>query len=316
MMANEEAVMNTNDDASQCKRFAVDRGYWIDPYISMLTMRGSDIHTPEINRGYYARVKGIHLLLHKFLQLTQCHCQVINLGAGFDTTFWQLKDLNLTPKSYIEVDFQTITAKKCHYIKSRKHLLQNLSTEDGEIKFHTYDLHSDHYHLVGADLRNLNELSAKLKSCNVNYSLPTVFVTECVLVYMETKYSTGLIKWVADNFQTAFFINYEQVHMGDKFGQIMITNLKARQCDLPGVNACVDYDSQTSRFLSNNWEYADMLEMTHVYSSLPQADVQRMEKLEFLDEHELLQQLLSHYCICYAYKDPNNIGLSAVNFSP
>ncbi|XP_029636361.1 leucine carboxyl methyltransferase 1 [Octopus sinensis] len=315
-MASDEAVMSTNDDASQCKRFAVDKGYWIDPYISMLAMRGSDIHTPEINRGYYARVKGIHLLLEKFLKHTQCNCQVINLGAGYDTTFWQFKDKNLIPKSYIEVDFQSVTAKKCHYIKSRKRLLQNLTSEDGEIKFDHYDLHSDIYHLIGADLRNVNELEAKLKSCNVDYTLPTVFVTECVLVYMETNHSNNLIKWIADNFQTAFFINYEQVHMNDKFGQIMICNLKARQCDLPGVSACTDFQSQTQRFLTNGWEVADMVEMTHVYASLPQADVQRIEKVEFLDEHELLQQLLSHYCITYAFKDPNKIGLYTVNFSP
>lgn len=69
-MASDEAVMGTNDDASQCKRFAVDKGYWTDPYISMFAMRSSDIHTPEINRGYYARVKGIHLLLEKFLKVS------------------------------------------------------------------------------------------------------------------------------------------------------------------------------------------------------------------------------------------------------
>lgn len=26
-----------------------------------------------------------------FLRKTECHCQVINLGAGMDTAFWMLK---------------------------------------------------------------------------------------------------------------------------------------------------------------------------------------------------------------------------------
>lgn len=41
--------------------------------------------------GYYARVQGVNHLLDAFLRKTQCDCQVINLGAGLDTTFWRLK---------------------------------------------------------------------------------------------------------------------------------------------------------------------------------------------------------------------------------
>lgn len=41
--------------------------------------------------GYYARVQGVNHLLDAFLKKTQCDCQVVNLGAGLDTTFWRLK---------------------------------------------------------------------------------------------------------------------------------------------------------------------------------------------------------------------------------
>lgn len=69
-MASDDAAISTNDDASQCKRYAVEKGYWMDPYISLLTGRPTNIHTPEINRGYYARVKGIRLLLEQFLRVS------------------------------------------------------------------------------------------------------------------------------------------------------------------------------------------------------------------------------------------------------
>lgn len=36
--------------------------------------------------------------------------------------------------------------------------------------------------------------------------------------------------------------------------------------------------------------------------------INRIERLEFLDEKELLQQLLQHYCICWAVKDKLNLG--------
>lgn len=41
--------------------------------------------------------------------------------------------------------------------------------------------------------------------------LPTLLITECVLVYMTPEQSANLIKWAANSFGTAMFINYEQV---------------------------------------------------------------------------------------------------------
>lgn len=38
----------------------------------------------------------------------------------------------------------------------------------------------------------------------------------------------------------------------------------------------------------------------------------RIERLEFLDEKELLQQLLQHYCICWAVKDKLSLGESSI----
>ena len=48
-------------------------------------------------------------------------------------------------------------------------------------------------------------------SDNLCFSLPTVFITECVLVYMEPEHSAAIINWAGANFKTALFINYEQV---------------------------------------------------------------------------------------------------------
>ncbi|GCC37185.1 hypothetical protein chiPu_0015686, partial [Chiloscyllium punctatum] len=39
-----------------------------------------------------------------------------------------------------------------------------------------------------------------------------------------------------------------------------------------------------------------------------------IEHLEFLDEKELLQQLLQHYCICWATKDRDDFGINDITF--
>ncbi|OXU21497.1 hypothetical protein TSAR_002660 [Trichomalopsis sarcophagae] len=69
-MADDEATQATNDDASECKRSAVQLGYWTDNFISLF-VKQPNRKAPEINRGYYARVKGIEVFLDKFLKLHQ-----------------------------------------------------------------------------------------------------------------------------------------------------------------------------------------------------------------------------------------------------
>ena len=56
-------------------------------------------------------------LLIKFLALFGPECQVVNLGAGFDSTYWVLRDMGHAPKRYVEVDFGDVTTRKCRYIK-------------------------------------------------------------------------------------------------------------------------------------------------------------------------------------------------------
>jgi [phosphatase 2A protein]-leucine-carboxy methyltransferase len=299
MSAEDDAVRATNDDAASCKRSAVQMNYWQDPYIHYFIKAG-ERKAPEINRGYYARVKGIQVLLRQFIQETNGKCQIINLGAGFDTTYWNLKDEGLTPHRFIEMDFQGVVNRKAYYIKNRQPLLDKLSSEDAEVQIVGCDLHSAQYHVVSTDLRDLSQISSKLKDSGVDYTLPTAFIAECVLVYMPSESSTNLLRWIVENFQSAFFINYEQVNMGDRFGQVMIENLKSRGCILAGVEHCRSLDSQKQRFLSVGWQHAEAKSMLDIYRCLPQAEIQRIEKLEFLDEREMLDQLFEHYCIAWA----------------
>ncbi|XP_036165698.1 leucine carboxyl methyltransferase 1 isoform X1 [Myotis myotis] len=210
--ADDEGVQGTCEDASICKRFAVSIGYWDDPYLQHLVRLSKERKAPEINRGYFARVHGISELIKAFLRKTECHCQILNLGAGMDTTFWILKDQDLLPDKYFEVDFPLIVTRKVHSIRSRPHLskpILELHSED-TLQGDGHMLDSKRYALIGADLRDLATLEEKLKKCNMNTQLPTLLVTECVLVYMTPEQSANLIKWAANSFETAMFISYEQ----------------------------------------------------------------------------------------------------------
>ncbi|XP_020938171.1 leucine carboxyl methyltransferase 1-like isoform X1 [Sus scrofa] len=100
--ADDEGVRGPCEDASLCKRylrgagrFAVSIGYWQDPCIPHLVRLSKARKAPEINRGYFAHVHSVSQLIKAFLRKTGCNCQILNLGAGMDTTFWRLKDILL-----------------------------------------------------------------------------------------------------------------------------------------------------------------------------------------------------------------------------
>ena len=65
---SDEAIRATNDDATSCKKSAVDKGYWSDLYLKFFC-RSAERKPPEINRGYFARIASVHSLLEQFLQV-------------------------------------------------------------------------------------------------------------------------------------------------------------------------------------------------------------------------------------------------------
>ncbi|XP_020937743.1 leucine carboxyl methyltransferase 1 [Sus scrofa] len=211
--ADDEGVRGPCEDATLCKRFAVSIGYWQDPCIPHLVRLSKARKAPEINRGYFAHVHSVSQLIKAFLRKTGCSCQILNLGAGMDTTFWRLKDEDLLPSKYFEIDFPMIVMRNLHSIKLKPLLskpILDLHSEDTlQMDGHTLD--STRYAIIGADLRDIPELEEKLKKCNMNTQLPTLLVAECVLVYMTPEQSANLLKWAANSFETAMLINYKQV---------------------------------------------------------------------------------------------------------
>ncbi|NXS67550.1 LCMT1 methyltransferase, partial [Pandion haliaetus] len=298
-------------------RFAVSVGYWKDPYIQYFVRQAKERKAPEINRGklacYYARVHGVSYLIKAFLKKTECNCQIVNLGAGMDTLFWRLKDENLLPRKYFEVDFPMIVARKIHNIKSKpplsKPIMESHSGDSLLIDSHSLD--SSRYSIVGADLRFSSDLEEKLKKHNLDIHETYFNVILYVLCHRQFKSLTKLLLFTAITFfsegGTLLSPSLPEVNMTDRFGQIMIENLQRRQCNLAGVEICRSLDSQRERLLLNGWETARAIDMMKVYSFLPQADVKRIEGLEFLDEKELFEQLMQHYCICWASKDSSNL---------
>ncbi|XP_023014502.1 leucine carboxyl methyltransferase 1 [Leptinotarsa decemlineata] len=296
----DEPVIATNDDASECKRGAVQLGYWSDDYISYF-VKHTEKRAPEINRGYYARVKGIENFVQKFINKAGSAAQILNFGSGFDTLYWRLKDEGVQIANYVEIDFPTVTARKCYMIRRNKPLLERIHDQDGEVKLSPTDLHAGNYHCIGADIRNISQLEVKLQQAEVRFNVPTLFIAECVLVYIENECVNRLLSWISSRFRSGLFVNYEMCNMNDTFSDVMLGNLRARGCNLAGITHCKSLEMQKTRFLNNGWSGSRSWDMVEVYYAINSTERHRIEKIEFLDEQELLIQLFQHYCICIGW---------------
>jgi [phosphatase 2A protein]-leucine-carboxy methyltransferase len=308
MSISDDAIQYTNTDASTFKCYAAQKGYWNDPFIKYFAKPNITNKAPKMNRGYFARVHAIKNVLYKFLNQTNLQCQIINIGAGFDTLYFNLfsdQDRKL-PLKYIEIDFLQICKHKKHIIKSKKQLFDCLPGILTNEQQPVDDLHCENYHLISVDLRNVEQLDKKLNDCKIDKNIPTLVISECVLIYMKSQHSNDLIGYFGRNFNNCFFLNYEQYKLNDRFGKIMIENMHMRSVDLVGMDSCMSEETQNNRFIKNNFKIVKLISMTDYYKEFINLNERkRIEAIEFLDEVELLYQLLDHYCIGLASNNEN-----------
>ena len=195
--------------------------------------------------GYYSRLAAIRALLLDFLTQTSSNetsstqkCQILILGAGYDTTFFQLVTDGTLPRnkhvSYIELDFHDVTQKKAFALKNCPPLHETLKAGNRETEGQIFidsvagEVISPAYSLLPADLRNLDQVEKALIRAGFDNDAPTFVLAECVLVYMEPEESRSLVSWLGQRLTTSAFAVYEQVNPDDAFGRQMMMNLSLR----------------------------------------------------------------------------------------
>lgn len=297
--------------------------------------RFTPLKPPMINRGTYLRTAALSKNIAQFIS-EHSHLptiQIVSLGAGNDT-----RAFSLVPQHenlhYFELDFEFTVKLKKLAILSAKQLssplgltplpLGDLPASPDQITAFDPTLHAERYHLIPYDLRTLKpgtSLEALSALAAINPHVPTLIISECCICYLSKEDSNNVISFWRDNLDYGRFLVYEPLGGADeseenspegantrRFGEVMVKNLICRGIEMPTLLIYGTVDAQIERFRSLIDTDSDHYkchvwckDMKWVYDNeIDCSEIDRISRLEMLDEMEELNLINSHYCLIIA----------------
>ncbi|XP_074776426.1 tRNA wybutosine-synthesizing protein 4 isoform X2 [Athene noctua] len=282
------AVQGTGGSSAVSKCSAAARGYIQDRFLRLLVGRQRR-RAPLVHRGYYIRARAVDHCVQDFLLKTQgCpRTQILSLGAGFDSLYFRLKDLGLLHHTVVyEVDFPSVACQKAALIKRMEELSALVGDTGGE-GLGVITFSGEDYKLLGVDLSELSELERALEEAGLDSEIPTLFIAEVVLAYMESSRSDALVRWAAERFPRACFLLYEQTRPGDAFGRVMQQHFRQLSSALRSLAQYPDCEAQQRRFSERGWTECSVMDMNEFFTCCtPEDEQQRVQALEPFDEYE------------------------------
>eukprot|EP01155_Anaeramoeba_flamelloides_P048310 Anaeramoba_flamelloidesc40946_g1_i1.p1 GENE.c40946_g1_i1~~c40946_g1_i1.p1 ORF type:complete len:338 (+),score=64.16 c40946_g1_i1:100-1113(+) len=319
--SNKESVRGTGNSAALCKLSSVQKGYYADPFIQYFVQKKEKVE-PIMNRGFYMRVHAMDRLISQFLNANSESSegvQIIQLGGGKDTTFWRLRlsgeNEVVNKLVWYEIDFPRTIQEKLRIISRVPKLQEPIVGWPNKVLKKTSkgaELHSPDYHLICGDLRKTEDLHNSLQEHGVNFEIPTLFISECVLVYVEPNSADKLLGYITETFKLPFFVMYEPTNPLDNFGKQMMKNLSKMGCPLLAIEQYNSIESQIKRFQKLGFNYVDVKNMKLLWDTLGkweaenvdgQKERKRIIRLEWFDELEEWNMIMSHYFVLYAAKN-------------
>ncbi|OXB38821.1 leucine carboxyl methyltransferase 1 [Cryptococcus neoformans] len=184
-------------------------------------------------------------------------------------------------------------------------------------------LSSPLYTLIPLDLRpSPSEPASSISSILTHHilpqldpNLPTLFLAECLFPYMSPEDSKEIIKWFGETFHSCMGVVYEMVGLDDSFGNVMRRNLAVRNLSIPGSIFSTP-ESQAGRFTSpvlegGKFDSAGAKTLWQIREEdVGPEELQRISKLEILDEIEELRLVLEHYVIAWGTKGETMSSIS------
>ena len=292
---------------------------------------------PIIKRGTHARVCCMDRVLFNFLRTPNTTKQVVILGAGKDTSFFRYRAGLLMPGNaataicadqnnkgivrWVEVDQTAVVVDKAKTLQSSHAIFFssktgiNVPSSNFQPTQHGYrlDLGGDtngnvgdaesSYSLIEHDLRESPQ--ALLAKLDLDVEVPTLFVLECVLMYLPDASSRDLLKVLSTATNDTVIACYEPILGSDPFGRVMERNLVKANVAVQDSSLLQTrtLDDQLSKVMSSGFSNKVVgCDMWLAYETILSNDQRRRaNKSEFLDELEEWMLIMKHYCFIVAH---------------
>lgn len=306
----DQRIIATADDAIRTKHAAVHAGYYEDDYIDTFFQSCAPSHRqvqPIIKRGTHARVACMDRAISSFLanHQTASKVQIVVIGAGKDTSYFRFVDGSLMgmennstikPCNWYDVDHSLVIEEKKRIIGDSETLASKCPLKPTSYGF-SCTTDEQTYTLVGHDVRE--DPSALVKKLNLDKTIPTLFLTECVLMYVPEPDSTALLSALSVAAKNTSVVCYEPILGNDPFGKMMQQNLL--KVGVATEDSCLvrtrTLQNQVEKLVEAGFTRASGCNMWSAYQTVVTAEQrQRANRSEFLDEMEEWVLIMQHYC--------------------
>ncbi|OAF63709.1 hypothetical protein A3Q56_08586 [Intoshia linei] len=112
-----------------------------------------------------------------------------------------------------------------------------------------------------------------MKVSKIDFSLPTLFISECVFFYIAPKYGDTLLSHISACFDNVAFLHYEPINLHDNFGKVMYNNLQNDGYHMSGFQYCTNRESQISRYINNNFQKVNILTLNEIYNEIKKPEL-------------------------------------------
>lgn len=143
-----------------------------------------------------------------YIAIRSLHLNVRVLGLNINVFACLVYVIQIFPYStvgvlwtYFKNAHSVLSANRFHFVYLTSYPLYLLTFLDDDIRLSKCDIHSSRYHLVGVDMKDLQTLATKFsQDCRLDPQLPTLFIAECVLVYMAPTDCEALLNYISSTY--------------------------------------------------------------------------------------------------------------------
>ncbi|EAN31486.2 Leucine carboxyl methyltransferase family protein [Theileria parva strain Muguga] len=290
MVANSPSdVVKTSHCVCDFKRSTVDKGYYEDNFIKYFSSPSDQ--SPSLHMWFYMRVTALRTLLSVFVESFPQEVQFVNLGAGLDTLSFYLLSKYKNVVCF-DLDFKDHLLYKTELLtKSNGFEFLNYQVVDGLVK-------SNKYTMVAMDFEDLESVY-KLEKFGLSRHLPTVFLSEFCLTYVQNDTSDQVIKFLSSfSSKPSAYIFLDYIGSWTAFGQWYSKLFENFGAEFKSFKKFDTIEKHTQRYKELGWDHVMVNPMSFTYNELiTEQERSRLKDLSKFDNFDYFAVLPNHTVI-------------------